>query len=670
MQTIRNDGLASAVRGPDNKLRDLLNGTGRPGFSSVTRPFAQQMQRKIDLLDWRGRRQPYSKLPAAQTKGHSTTNDTGNRHEHNGSIPLQSLTTSKVTESSVALGSFGTHPSTAQYSKEKLSAEIPLNTFLLSTIDHDLPGTLPSADPDKQLPQLSSCPHIDYINSLTRTQDTTKYDFCNPELYDDPFGDPIPSGDAHQISRVTPAKYIDNIPRIQRSLSIKQDSAGGLPGVYDPMGRSMDFNTLASKTRHRLGIGTTPLGIPSSMSLANLLTTKGETISRHAPSKASTKEQKGSSNTPHSTAFRSSLAHSRISMDSDSRDSDVYPVYETSNLTCLKRIDSDISSIQEKGSPLPASRTATAPILTDALLSPGTLHVLHSASAKTSSKATIERNNTPPKTRAVVSSSGEESPANDPNDKKAPVTLESLWPAVSAPNPTRHTFKPLNPARASQYSYMHGRSTTFKNTYTAVLSVGPLEDSRMVMFRTKKSQQSPMTRAGDIKDDILLPYTHIDHDSDLETHPLEPHNCPRHAPKTTHESVADRNALPTIAKEDDAVSLGRGAHPPEKLRSANSQVPSDILPTIAPLDKGAPKRSASGASLLHVNIPSSVDKSSTAKNPQIAKGDLPGTQKKTAVRTAASLTNVLKHRDPSQQLLSVVHAADVIRPSPTLQPND
>lgn len=170
------------------------------------------MQRKVDLFDWRGRRQPYSKLLTTQTKGAGNTSDLGSKSEHNPGV-VHSLAASKASGSNPAIGGLGVHLTTDQHYQEKLHTELPLNTFLLSTIDHDLPSTLPFNDLDKmQLPQLSSCPHNDYLNSLTRTQDTTKYDFCNPELYDDPFGDPIPSSDAHQITRVTPAKYTDNIP--------------------------------------------------------------------------------------------------------------------------------------------------------------------------------------------------------------------------------------------------------------------------------------------------------------------------------------------------------------------------------------------------------------------------------------------------------------------------
>ncbi|EFO64329.1 Hypothetical protein GLP15_1209 [Giardia lamblia P15] len=652
---MRGEGFAIAARGPDNRFRELLTGSGRPGFTSVTQLPAQQMQRKIDLFDWRSRRQPHSKLLTTQTKGISNINDTGNKSEHN-TVIAHSLATSKTSGNNLTLGGLGAHPTTDQHNQEKLHTEIPLNTFLLSTIDHDLPGTLPFNDLDKmQLPQLSSCLHTDYLNSLTRTQDTTKYDFCNPELYDDPFGDPIPSSDAHQITRVTPAKYTDNIPRIQRSLSIKQDLTGNLPGLHDPMARSMDFNSLASRTRHRLGIGATPMSIPSSVSLVNLINNRGEAGVQHTSSKLLSKEQKGAGTTPRSTTFKNSLAQSQLSMDSDSRDSEIYPICETSNLACLKRIDSDLSSIQEKGSPQPLSHTVTALTSAEKLLSPGTPHVLHSASAKRSSKAAIVSSGAPATTAPVVASSSEVSPTNNSNCKRFPITLESS-------HPTKHTFKCLNPTL--HYSvYPHGRSTTFKNTYTAVLSVGPLEDSRMVMFRTKKPQQSPVTRVCDTQEGLLLhhAHTHGDLDSDLETHPLESRNYPRKAPKTTHELFTGHGTLSVVTKEDDGVSFGQGKRPSEKFRSASSKVSSDTLPIIVPLDKGASTRSASGVS-------SGTDKGLATKNPQLSKGALTGPQKKVIAPTAVSLGAALKYLDPPQQVLVPMHAADLIQSPPTPQP--
>lgn len=664
---MRGEGFALAARGPDSRFRELLSGSGRPGFTSVTQPLAQQMQRKVDLFDWRGRRQPYSKLLTTQPKGAGNTSDLGSKSEHNPGV-VHSLAASKASGSNPAIGGLGVHLTTDQHYQEKLHTELPLNTFLLSTIDHDLPSTLPFNDLDKmQLPQLSSCPHNDYLNSLTRTQDTTKYDFCNPELYDDPFGDPIPSSDAHQITRVTPAKYTDNIPRIQRSLSIKQDSAGNLPGLHDPMARSMDFNSLAGKTRHRLGIGATPMSIPSSISLVNLLNAKGEAASKHVSSKLLNKEQKHAGTTPRSTVFKNSLAQSQLSIDSDSRDSEVYPICETSNLVCLKGIDSDLSSIQEKGSPQPLSHTVTALTSAEKLLSPGTPHALHSASDKRSSKAALASSDALSTAPPAVVSSGEVSPINNSNAKRLPIALESSYPANSVPNPTKHTFKSLNPVQTSQYSYLHGRSTTFKNTYTAVLSVGPLEDSRMVMFRTKRSQQSPVIRACDTKDDPLLHHAHAnahvhgDPDPDLETHPLEPHNYPRKAPKTTHELLAGRGTLSVIAKEDGAAPFGQDIRPSEKLRSVSSKVSSDTLPIIVPLDKSASTRSASGVS-------SGTDKGLAGKNPHLSKRVLTGPQKKVVAPTVVPKDTASKHRDPSQQILVAVHAADVIHSPPTLQP--
>lgn len=673
---MRGDGFTPTARVPDNKFRDMLGSAGRSGLNSVAHPLAQQIQRKVYLFDWRSRRQAYSRIPATQIKGNTSTNNISGRSEHTGGVLLQSLATSKAVESSIASGGIGIHNNTDQHSQEKLHTDVPLNTFLLSAIDQDFPGALPANDLDSmQIPHVSSCQYAEYLDSLTRTQNTSKYDFCNPELYDDPFRDPIPTSDAHQINRVTPAQYTDNIPRIQRSLSIKQDSSGSLPGLYDPMARSMDFASLANKPRHRLGIGATALGITSSTSLANLLSAKGDAIPKSTSSKQLSKEKSRSSTTPRSTAFKSSLAHGQLSIDSDSRDSEVYPVGETSNLGCFKHIESDLSAIQENGSsPPPLPHIAAAIISTETPLSPGTPHVLQNGSTKRQSETTIKRTNTTQKieTKATIPSSNEESCINDGD---IPVTLESLNTAISAPNPTRHTFKSLNPVQASQYSYLHGRSNTFKNTYTAVLSVGQLaDDNRMLMFRTKKSQHSPVTRVGNSKEDTLTHNMHNNPDCDLETRPSGSNNHSGQPLKTTHELIAGRSTLPTISKDDDTTEFKKSARPTKRLRSVSSKVSSDALPVIAPLDKGTYKRSVSGisgVSSLQAKVLSTIDKTLAARNPnpQTLKGDSMGLQKKIGVHGAASLTNVLKHRDPSQQLLGAVHAANIVRPSPTLQLN-
>lgn len=667
---MRGDGFTPTARGADNKFRDMFGGTGRLGLNSVTQPLAQQIQRKVDLFDWRGRRQGYFKVQTSQSKGDINANNTNSRSEHNAGISLQPLTTSKVTENSIISGGTGIHNAADRGIQNKLHTDVPLNTFLLSAIDQDLPSALPSNDLDKMQLYIPSSQYAEFLDSLTRTQDTSKYDFCNPELYDDPFGDPIPTSDAHQINRVTPAQYTDNIPRIQRSLSIKQDSSTNLLGVYDVMARSMDFASLTTKPRHRLGIGTSTLAITPSASLANLLNAKGNTISKSISSKRLSKEKNRSSTTPRSTDVKSSLTHGQFSIDSDSRDSEVYPITQTSNLACFRRIESDLSSIQEKGSPppqLPCIVTTIVP--TETPLSPGTPHVLQNAITKNPPETTTQRTDVMLKTKAIVSPSND---GSSDNENEIPVTLESLSAAISAPTQptiTRHTFKSLNPIQQSQYSYLHRRSNTFKNTYTAVLSVPQLtDDNRMVMFRTKKSQHSSAPHVEQLKEETLLYPIHTNTDCDSRTHQLDSNNHTGQDLKTTHEVMVSDDTLPTISK-DDVVVFKKGVDPPEKLRSMSSKVPSDTLPVITSLDKGTYKRSVSGVSSLQAKTSSGVTKVFSTKNPQPLKGDSIGLQRKLGVYATTSLTNVLKNRDPSQQLLGTVHATNVLHPSPTLHPN-